>query len=153
MSKRSRINWQLGASSEYFKKREADLHASMPGHRRKLLQRKNLLLMKEVLKEIEHEDTDVIQDVMKGRSITGVVPRTHVFAPEPPEDVVNGKSREWLWRRALDIRRDVVKASSRPTDDEDLMREVPSKTDDEVAAGWADGPHTMVALDCFLGPR
>ena len=53
------------------KSQEEDLHAQMPLHLRRVLKGKKLLLWKEILVDLQYKDAGVIDDVIKGFSLTG----------------------------------------------------------------------------------
>ena len=58
---------------------EAALHASMPKHLQKNLAGKKLLVLKEILTDLGYPDSEVVEDVIKGFSLTGWAPKTGVF--------------------------------------------------------------------------
>ena len=61
------------------KSQEEDLHAQMPLHFRRVLKGKKLLLWREILVDLQYKDVGVIDDVIKGFSLTGWAPKTGVF--------------------------------------------------------------------------
>eukprot|EP00435_Cladocopium_sp_Y103_P071464 s958_g37.t1 len=63
------------------KEQEAKLHASLPAHLQRVLEGKKLLLWKEILLDLQYPDAGVIDDAIKGFSLTGWAPDTGVFEP------------------------------------------------------------------------
>eukprot|EP00435_Cladocopium_sp_Y103_P072300 s179_g39.t2 len=63
------------------KEQEAKLHESLPAHLQQVLKGKKLLLWKEILVDLQYPDAGVIDDAIKGFSLTGWVPDTGVFEP------------------------------------------------------------------------
>eukprot|EP00435_Cladocopium_sp_Y103_P035915 s3494_g9.t1 len=63
------------------KEQEAKLHASLPAHLQRVLEGKKLLLWKEILLDLQYPDAGVIDDVIKGFSLTGWATATGVFEP------------------------------------------------------------------------
>ena len=61
------------------KSQEEDLHAQMPLHFRRVLKGKKFLLWREILVDLQYKDVGVIDDVIKGFSLTGWAPKTGVF--------------------------------------------------------------------------
>ena len=58
---------------------EEQLKNSFSPHRQKILHSKRLLLMKEMLDSVGHEDEDLISDLSSGFDLTGPLPKSHVF--------------------------------------------------------------------------
>ena len=61
---------------------EQDLHEGMPSYLQKILSGKRLLLWKEILVDLGYPDAAIVDDVIKGFSLTGWSPRTGVFQPD-----------------------------------------------------------------------
>ena len=58
---------------------EAELKAGMSEHRRKVLDSKRILLFQEMLKDINYDDMNVVQELIDGATLTGEIPVTGVL--------------------------------------------------------------------------
>ena len=58
---------------------EEELKAGLPRFRREVLKSKRLLVFRRMLEAIQHEDISLVDDMSTGFSLTGVLPRSHVF--------------------------------------------------------------------------
>ena len=58
---------------------EEKLKSSMPKFRREVLQSKRLLVFRRMLEAISHEDSSLVDNMISGFDLTGVLPRSHVF--------------------------------------------------------------------------
>ena len=114
------------------KSQEEDLHAQMPLHLRRVLKGKKLLLWKEILVDLQYKDAGVIDDVIKGFSLTGWAPKTGVFEPwvRKPE-----YSLDHLLKLAPALNAAVTGALTSATDGEHDQF-VWDETQKEVEQGW-----------------
>ena len=58
---------------------EAKLHDDLPQHLKCILKGKRLLLFKEMLTDLQHNDTAIVDDIISGFKLTGWSPKTGVF--------------------------------------------------------------------------
>ena len=82
---------RLKKRTQFFKKwlkrslelrsQEEELREQMPPHLRRVLKGKRRLLWEEILVDLKYNDAGIIDDVIKGFSLTGWAPKTGVFEP------------------------------------------------------------------------
>lgn len=85
------LHVRLERRTQFFKKwlkrslelrsQEEELRDQMPLHLRRILKGKRLLLWEEILVDLKYKDAGIIDDVIKGSSLTGWTPKTGVFEP------------------------------------------------------------------------
>jgi hypothetical protein len=86
------LHLRLAKRTQFFKKwlkrslelrsQEEELREQMPLHLKRVLKGKRLLLWKEILVDLKYKDAGIIiDDVIKGFSLTGWAPKTGVFEP------------------------------------------------------------------------
>eukprot|EP00435_Cladocopium_sp_Y103_P062039 s153_g23.t1 len=63
------------------KEQESKLHASLPTHLQRVLEGKKLSLWREILVDLKYPDAEVVDDIIKGFSLTGWAPAAGVFEP------------------------------------------------------------------------
>ena len=119
---------------------ERALKESMPSHLAQILESKKLLVWREILSDINYEDQGVFEEVVKGTDLLGQVPLTGLH---PQTFKLAAMSPQEVRRQAAQAREQVLR-EIRPQGPVD--REVASKTAQEVAAKWADGPHNLADL-------
>ena len=96
----------------------------------------------------------VADESAAGFNITAHVPVSGVFEVRTADNEVQEHSREWLWRRAGDVRRTLAENSKAGTGtDEALAQEIHDKTMKEVSNEWASGSHSPEEWTAILGPR
>ena len=128
------------ARAQELQAEERALKESMPQHLGQILESKKLLVWREILADMNYEDQGVFEEVVKGTDLLGQVPLTglhpQTFKPASmsPQEV----------RRQAAHARERVLAEVRPQGSVDM--EVASKTAQEVAAKWADGPYDLADL-------
>ena len=61
------------------KNSEAKLHDDLPQHLKCILKGKRLLLFKEMLTDLQYNDTAIVDDIISGFKLTGWSPKTGVF--------------------------------------------------------------------------
>ena len=71
--------------------KETELHNTLPEHLRSVLKGKRILLWKEMLLELGYADAKIMDEVVKGFSMTGWTEESGVFQQNvrPPELTVN----------------------------------------------------------------
>jgi hypothetical protein len=131
---------------------EAALHQAMPPEVAKVLEGKNLLTFREMLKEVSYADRELAGDLATGFRITGDLGVSEAFEKRPV--VVEGKAVSWLWGQAFEVRAALVASLKEGRRQDPLIQEaVERATAEEVRLGWASGPWTAQELGQQLGPR
>ena len=79
----------LLARATSLQKAEDELHSKMDPGTARVLKGKRLLLLESVLKDVQHPDLTLVQEIIKGFPLTGNAAESQVFVPEslgrPPE--------------------------------------------------------------------
>ena len=75
--------------------KESELHAKMTAHRRRVVEKKTLLLFRDILEKVKCED----EKLPAGFNITGQIPVSHIFEHRTDTNEVIWEAKEWLWRR------------------------------------------------------
>ena len=121
---------------------EMDLKRTMPEHLKSILEPKRILLWKEMLMDAGYQDLDVIDEMVHGTCLTGVIPSTGIFSTafKPAETTVA------MLMESSSSKRLSAYYSTRTSGDIEVDRVVYSKTMDEVQSGWARGPIPLSAL-------
>ncbi|OLQ12560.1 hypothetical protein AK812_SmicGene3520 [Symbiodinium microadriaticum] len=115
---------------------EEQLKNSFSPHRQKILHSKRLLLMKEMLDSVGHEDEDLISDLSTGFDLTGPLPRSHVFKDKYRPAAM---AEETLRKSARLVRGQVLSAM-KSSGDEVVDQGVLAATEKELAKGFVEGP-------------
>ncbi|OLQ10182.1 hypothetical protein AK812_SmicGene6059 [Symbiodinium microadriaticum] len=115
---------------------EEQLKNSFSPHRQKILHSKRLLLMKEMLDSVGHEDEDLISDLSTGFDLTGPLPRSHVFKDKYRPAAM---AEETLRKSARLVRGQVLSAV-KSSGDEVVDQGVLAATEKELAKGFVEGP-------------
>ena len=116
--------------------KEAQLHTTLPEAMRGILAPKRLLLWREMLLHYGYPDSEVFGEVIEGVCLSGKAP--HVASFEPcfkPAKITEAE----LASTARSARVGML-ASIRSSGDDFIDSEVFSKTQEELACGWLDGP-------------
>lgn len=127
---------------------EDALHAKLPKRMQLILKGKRLLLMKEMLASIGYPDVSLVEDILAGFRLTGLVDDSKAFQPKfrPPamseDDLM--KSARWT--------RHALLGSIRSSGDPDLDKRLYEKVLEEEKAGWIAGPFSEEQLNKMLGP-
>ena len=115
---------------------EEKLKSSMPKFRREVLQSKRLLVFRHMLEAISHENTSLVDNMVSGFDLTGVLPRSHVFISKfKPAEQSEAQLRKGATRL-----RDGLMATVRPAVDSALDRGVLEATKKELGRGFVLGP-------------
>ena len=132
-------------------KSEKDLHDSLHPSIRDILAPKRLLLWKEMLEYYHYPDLEVFDEVVSGVCLSGTAPTVPFFEPSfKPAKITEGELA--VSARASRV---ALLASVRSSGDLEIDNEVFSKTMDEVACGWLEGPLELSSLgdDAVVGRR
>ena len=117
----------------------------MPKEVARVLQGKNILVFRAMLKESGHEDKQLIGDFTTGFRVTGDLGYSNVFEDRP--DAKEGKKVEWLRGKALEVRSALIESLLHVrAQDPHIQSEVCKATAEEVQLGWASGPWTVRQL-------
>ena len=115
---------------------EEQLKSSFSPHRQKILHSKRLLLMKEMLDGVGHEDEDLVSDLSTGFDLTGPLPRSHVFRDKYRPAAM----AEETLRKSARIVRGQVLGAVKSSGDEVVDQGVFAATEKELAKGFVEGP-------------
>ena len=131
------------------KQEEEQLHSSMSGPVQKVLNGKNLLLLKSYAEEVGCADTTIIDELISGINLVGRTGYSNELPtklrPATLHEAELAENSEW--NRAATI--STCTASGNPG----LDIQVFNQCLDERNSGWVDGPFTELQIDNFLGPK
>ncbi|CAE7800914.1 unnamed protein product, partial [Symbiodinium sp. KB8] len=112
---------------------ESALHSRLAPHCQRVLAGKCLLLLKELLKGLGHEDVSLVEDICSGFRLTGWLPLSHVMEPKitaPSESAAD------LWRRRRDTNSSIWR-QTQPGKGPEVDSALWQATLDDAEAGWA----------------
>ena len=114
---------------------EQALHDSLHPMLQGILAPKRLLLWKEMMEHYHYPDVAVFDEVTSGITLSGAAPDVAFFEPgfKPAKITENELASSARASRVAML------ASIRSSGDDEIDREVYSKTQDEVACGWLEG--------------
>jgi len=116
---------------------------SCPPHVRRILEGKNVALFKALLKECGHPDHLLINEMLQGSKLTGLLPKSHVFPSMPARAMMAEqdlrKASVWVRPRVLGL--------TTGSGSTQLDSEVWAATMQEVEQGWLEGPLEPEQLD------
>jgi hypothetical protein len=123
-------------------KSEEELHVSLHPSIKDILAPKRLLLWKEMLEHYQYPDLEVFDEVVSGVCLSGTAPTVPFFEPSfKPAKITEGELAA-----SARASRVALLASVRSSGDLEIDNEVFSKTMDEVACGWLEGPLELSSL-------
>ena len=130
---------------------EAELKAGMSEHRRKVLDSKRILLFQEMLKDINYDDMNVVQELIDGATLTGEIPVTGVLDTKlKPARIdidelmsISGQVKQQIRSRTVS------------SGDHDMDKLLWEKTVEEAGKGHLSGPYSFDSLpqDCLVSSR
>ena len=150
---RTRAHWQellrkWPARASALARRERLLHEAMDPHVAKVLEGKNLLMLKEILHESGFRGADdFVNSMSKGFDVIDDLAPTGQFKPQPRRCAL---SKETLWSQSRQVRSGTP-SSVGASGDAELDDEITKVTNEELEAGWLLGLFTEAELDCRLG--
>ena len=121
---------------------EVDLKSQMSSRRREVLQGKKILLMKRLLQDAGHSDTDLMKNLIDRFDLTGILPESNVFYKNIR---LATKSCEEL-RQVADLSRDGMLQTIRSSGDVELDQQLHDAKMKEVAKGFFRGPVELADL-------
>ncbi|CAE7198911.1 unnamed protein product [Symbiodinium sp. CCMP2592] len=124
------------ARAEELETAESQFKGSFSSHRRQVLCNKRLLLMKEMLDSVGHEDEDLISDLSNGFDLTGPLPRSNAFKNKYRP----AATAEETLRKSAGLVRGQVLSSVKSSGDEIVDQGVLAATEKELAKGFVEGP-------------
>ena len=128
--------------------REAELHDQVDPEVERIIAKKRILLMGEMLAAVNFPTgKELVHYLSAGFPVVGKYPETGVF---PPASRCAMFEPEDLWRRSRNARAEVA-AEARGSGDPILDREVLEASLDEAAKGWLKGPIAPEVLDREIG--
>ncbi len=120
--------------------------ASCPPHVRRILKGKNVALFRALLKECGHPDHLLVDEMLQGSKLTGLLPKSGVFPSMPARAMMSEKDllKASVWVRPRVLGLTTGSGSSQ------LDCEVWEATLEEVANGWLEGPVEPEQLDLLF---
>eukprot|EP00435_Cladocopium_sp_Y103_P000018 s3918_g1.t1 len=140
--------WTVRA--EQLKQQEAEYKKSLPEHMQPLMQKKRILLFKEMLEAVDYPDKRLIADMSNGFSITGWQNKTGVF----PQCVKRPQfSLSTLKQMAQGLNRAILQQLRDDRDGEELVNNTWEKTLEEVKLGYIWHDKAADPMEFFLAKR
>ena len=148
-----RIAWAKRLTEQCIEshRQEVQLKESMPGHLKKILKAKRLVVFKRVLQEIGYADVAIADEIASGFRLLGWVTRSGVFPSKVRPPTLH---KDMLRKMASSFSARAI-ATIRSTGDSGQDLELWKATMDEVAAGFITGPVDRRDLpsDAVVSPR
>jgi hypothetical protein len=123
---------------------EAALHASLDAPTQKVLEGKNLLLLKEVLQKLDYQDTSLVDDILRGCDMHGVTPSSRGAFPKRPRVAQSTASQV---RQQAKWRGPVTLSEMRKSFQQEQATVIWDACVDEKERGWVQGPYTRQQVD------
>ena len=126
---------------------EKEMHCHMSPELAKVYEGKRFRLLGEMLQSIDYPDKRLVEDLLRGMPIVGLLPPTGAF----PKKWRRG-TRTVMWlERTLRWARAKLQASTRPDPDAWVQSELEKKTKQEEKLGWTKGPLSEEQVTELLG--
>ena len=119
-------------------KEEHHLHDRLPPHRKKILEGKRLLVLKEILEDEGYPDVGLVQEIEDGFDLVGISGESEAL---PPDFQPASISQEELLASSERSNKAVIH-STKGSGSDLIDSELWAKTMEEVGKGWLTGPHT-----------
>ena len=119
-------------------KEEHHLHDRLPPHRKKILDGKRLLVLKEILEDEGYPDVGLVQEIEDGFDLVGISGESEAL---PPDFQPASISQEELLASSERSNKAVIH-STKGSGSDLIDSELWAKTMEEVGKGWLTGPHT-----------
>ena len=124
------------------KSEEAALKSGMVDSRRRILESKRLLLMKQVIISEGYDDASLADDLIAGFSLVGDVPKSNVLPQKMSPSTLSTSELQSNAARANKALRYMTRSSGDP----DLDRKLWDRTQLELQKGWLLGPYSWDEL-------
>ena len=145
---RELTKWTLRAGQ--LKEQETTYKGGLPQHMQALLQKKRLLLFKEMLESVNYPDKQLVEDLARGFNITGWQDKTGVF----PQCVKRPQfSLGTLKQMARGLNKAILQQLREDKDDAELVRKTWEKTLEEVNLGYIWHDEHADPMQFFLAKR
>ena len=130
---------------------EAELKAGMSEHRRKVLDSKRILLFQEMLKDINYDDMNVVQELVDGATLTGEIPVTGVLDTKLKPARIDIDELMSI----SDQVKQQIRSRTVSSGDHDMDKLLWEKTVEEAGKGQLSGPYSFDSLpqDCLVSSR
>jgi len=128
------------------KTKEEAIHSALHPDVREVVRNKQILLFKEMLRDIEYDDIAVADLLCTGVDLVGKLPPVGIWRPAQNEPTIGLAS---LWASAPAAQNDVAKERG----EGELSEELWNLTLEEVKTGGIKGPFSKDELNVALGPR
>ena len=130
------------ARAEELKDDEAKFQEGLSQHRKKVLAPKRLLLLREMLESVGHEDEDLVSDLAHGFDLTGPLPRSNAFKNKYRPAAM----AEETLRKSAGLVRGQVLAAVKSSGDAVVDQGVLNATKKELEKGFIEGPVPLSAV-------
>ena len=140
--------WTIRAGQ--LKEQEKKYKGGLPQHMQALLQKKRLLLFKEMLESVNYPDKQLVEDLARGFNITGWQDKTGVF----PQCVKRPQfSLGTLKQMARGLNKAILQQLREDKDDAELVQKTWEKTLEEVNLGYIWHDEHADPMQFFLAKR
>ena len=123
----------------------------MSEHRRKVLDSKRILLFQEMLKDINYDDMNVVQELIDGATLTGEIPVTGVLDTKLKPARIDIDELMSI----SDQVKQQIRSRTVSSGDHDMDKLLWKKTVEEAGKGHLSGPYSFDSLpqDCLVSSR
>ena len=116
---------------------EKELHSRLPSHRKKILEGKRLLVLREMLVDEKYPDPSLVDDIESGFDLVGTCGESGALPPDFQPATI---SQEELLASSGRGNKAIIH-STKSSGSELIDAELWAKTKEEVDKGWLSGPH------------
>ena len=134
---------------EALSSQEAEIHKALNPRVEAVVADKQILLFKELFKDIRYDDPAVADLLLLGTEVVGNLPKTGIWPPKEGKEARCGVNT--LWAMAKDLQKEALKPKGEPRSGPDDRQELWDLTMEEVAAGGLRGPLTPEEVSDSLG--
>ena len=118
---------------------EKRLHSAMPPHRRKILEGKRILLLKEIIRDMQYPDPEIADLIANGFDLIGTCGGGNVL----PQDFQPATLTAQDLGLHSESSNKAIIFSTKSSGDENVNQELWKKTQEEVEKGWLKKLHSL----------
>ena len=118
---------------------EKALHSAMPSHRRKILEGKRILLLKEIIQDIQYPDPEIADLIANGFDLIGTSGGGNVLPQDFQPATLTAQDLEF---HSVSSNKAII-FSTKSSGDEGVNQELWKKTQEEVEKGWLKRLHSL----------
>ena len=118
---------------------EKRLHSAMPPHRRKILEGKRILLLKEIIRDMQYPDPEIADLIADGFDLIGTCGGGNVL----PQDFQPATLTAQDLGLHSEASNKAIIFSTKSSGDESINQELWKKTQEEVEKGWLKKLHSL----------